>query len=137
MNNVILIGRLTNSPELRYTQGNNQMAVCKFNLAIDRGKDSKGNDKGADFPRVTVFGKQGENASKYLEKGRLVAIQGRIQTGSYKDKEGKTVYTTDVIAEKVKYLEYSGNANNQDNESAPLEESPLEDFAVLNEQVPW
>lgn len=102
MNNVVLIGRLTKDPELK--QGN--IAVCKFNLAINRGKNNKGEDMGADFPRVTVFGKQAENANKYLAKGRLVAVQGRIQTGSYNDKEGKTVYTFDVVADRVEYLEW-------------------------------
>lgn len=107
MNSVVLIGRLTRDPELRYTS-NNQMAVATFTLAINR-PVKQGQEKQADFPRITVFGKQAENSEKYLVKGRLVAIQGRIQTGSYKNKNGDTVYTTDVIADRVQFLEYSNN----------------------------
>jgi single-strand DNA-binding protein len=104
MNNVILIGRLTRDPEVKYT-GNN-MAIARFSVAIDRGKDKDGNDRGADFPNIVVFGKQAENCEKYLAKGRMVAIQGHLQTGSYDDKDGKKVYTTDVIADRVKFLEW-------------------------------
>lgn len=107
MNNAVLIGRLTKDPELRYTS-NNQMAVATFTLAINR-PVRQGQEKQADFPRITVFGKQAENSEKYLVKGRLVAIQGRIQTGSYKNKNGDTVYTTDVIADRVQFLEYGNN----------------------------
>lgn len=102
MNKTILIGNLTKDPDLRYTS--NQTAVCNFTLAVNRGKDRDGNDKGADFPRIIVYGRTAENCNKYLDKGRKVAIQGRIQTGSYKDKDGKTVYTTDVVAEQVEFL---------------------------------
>ena len=104
MNSVILIGRLTRDPELRYTSGS-QMAVAKFSLAVDRPVRS-GKDRETDFIRITVFGKQAENCERYLAKGRMVGIQGRIQTGSYQDKDGKTVYTTDVIADRVEFLEW-------------------------------
>lgn len=100
MNNVVLIGRLTRDPELRYIP-ESQNAVATFTLAVDR-PFSK--EKQADFIRITVFGKQAENCERYLTKGRLAAVQGRIQTGSYKNKEGVTVYTTDVIAERVEFL---------------------------------
>lgn len=102
MNSVVLIGRLTRDPEVRYTQG--QMAIASFNLAIDR--IQRGDEKKTDFPRITVFGKQAENCEKYLAKGRLVAVQGRIQTGSYQNKDGVTVYTTDVVADRVEFLEW-------------------------------
>ena len=104
MNSVILIGRLTRDPELRYTQGT-QMAVARFSIAIDR-PVRQGREKEADFPRIVVFGKQAENCERYLAKGRMVGIQGRLQTGSYQDKDGKTVYTTDVIADRVEFLEW-------------------------------
>lgn len=100
MNSVQLIGRLTKDPEVRYAKDN--MAVATFAVAIDRGKD-----KGTDFPRVTVFGKQAENCEKYLHKGLLVGVQGRIQTGSYTNKNGDKVYTTDVIADRVEFLEWA------------------------------
>jgi len=88
LNNVVLIGRLTRDPELRYIP-ESQNAVATFTLAVDR-PFSK--EKQADFIRITVFGKQAENCERYLAKGRLAAVQGRIQTGSYKNKEGVTVY---------------------------------------------
>ena len=93
MNQVILIGRLTRDPELVYTPGN-QTAVTRFSIAVDR----RDKEKTADFIRITVFGKQAENCDRYLHKGKQVAVNGRIQTGSYKNREGQTVYTTDVIA---------------------------------------
>ena len=108
MNEVILIGRLTRDPEIRYTQS--QMAVCNFTLAVDRqGRRNRnsapdGNEQTADFIRITVFDRQAENCGRYLSKGRQVAVRGRIQTGSYQDKDGKTVYTTDVIANNVEFL---------------------------------
>jgi single-strand DNA-binding protein len=101
MNQVILIGNLTRDPEVRYTA--DQMAVASFTLAVNR-PIRQGKEKQADFPRVTVFGKQAENCERYLAKGRMVAVQGRLQTGSYKNKEGVTVYTTEVIADRVQFL---------------------------------
>ena len=105
MNSVVLIGRLTRDPEVRYT-ASTQMAVATFTVAIDRPVRA-GGEKQTDFPRVTVFGKQAENCEKYLAKGRLVGVQGRIQTGSYQNKDGVTVYTTDVVADRVEFLEWS------------------------------
>ena len=104
MNSVVLIGRLTRDPELRYTAGS-QMAVASFTVAIDRPVRA-GGEKQTDFPRVTVFGKQAENCEKFIAKGRLVGVQGRIQTGSYTNKDGVTVYTTDVVADRVEFLEW-------------------------------
>lgn len=104
MNNVTLIGRLTRDPEIRYTE--NQLAVARFAIAIDRGKDKNGQDRGADFPNIIVFGKQAENCERYLTKGLKVAIQGHLQTGSYTNKEGNKVYTTDVVADRVEFLEW-------------------------------
>lgn len=101
MNVVMLIGRLTRDPEIRYTQS--QMAVCNFSIAVDRPVRS-GEERKADFPRITVFGKQAENCSRYLFKGSMVAVQGRLQTGSYKKQDGSTVYTTDVVADRVQFL---------------------------------
>jgi len=106
MNNVVLIGRLTKDPELRYIP-ESQNAVATFTLAVDR---PFGKEKQADFIRITVFGKAAENCEKYLIKGRLVGVQGRLQTGSYKNKDGATVYTTDVIADRVEFLEWGDKA---------------------------
>lgn len=103
MNSVQLIGRLTRDPEVRYTS-DNQTAVCTFTLAIDRPK-REGKEKQTDFPRVIVFGKQAENVEKYVKKGMLIGVNGSIQTGSYQNKKGETVYTTDVVAGRVEFLE--------------------------------
>ena len=97
MNNVILIGRLTDKPELGYTQS--QKAMCRFTLAVDR------RTEGADFIRIIAWDRQAENIGRYLHKGSKCAVNGRIQTGSYKDKDGKTVYTTDVVATNVEFLD--------------------------------
>ena len=106
MNSVILIGRLARDPELSYTP-NTQTAVCKFTLAVDRPR-RQGEDQGADFLRITVFGRQAETCDRYLSKGRQAAVHGRIETGSYKNREGVTVYTTDIIADRVEFLGGSG-----------------------------
>ena len=125
MNNVELIGRLTRDPETRYTSG--QTAVANFTLAIDR-PPRKDGEKEADFPRVVVFGTQAENCEKYLKKGRLVAIQGRIHTGSYENKNGETVYTTDVVASRVEFLEWGDREKKQ-----PTKDS----FEAVQEEVPF
>ena len=118
MNSVNIIGRLVRDPELKYTQS--QMAVCIFTLAVDKGlsrdkrqeMESAGKPT-ADFPRIMVFGKMAENTSTYLSKGSQCAVIGRIQTGSYQDREtGKTVYTTDIIADRVEFLDSRNNAQN-------------------------
>jgi single-strand DNA-binding protein len=110
MNNVVLIGRLTKDPELRYIP-ESQNAVATFTIAVDR---PMAKEKTADFIRITVFGKQAENCERFLTKGRLVGIQGRLQTGSYKNKEGATVYTTDVVADRVEFLEWGDKAGSGD-----------------------
>lgn len=119
MNSVILIGRITRDIELRYMNNQEQTAIVKFNLAVNRIKKDE-----ADFPRVTVFGRQAENLEKYCHKGSQIAVQGRLTTGSYTDKEGKTVFTTEVTADRIEYLDKK-------------EESPADDFKELNEDVPF
>lgn len=104
-NSWVGIGRLTKDPEVRYIS-KSQMAVAAFTVAINRGKDKHGNDRGADYIPVTAFGRQAENCERFLAKGRLVGVQGRIQTGSYTNKDGATVYTTDVVADRVEFLEW-------------------------------
>lgn len=114
LNVVTIIGRLTADPTLRYIP-NSGMAVVNFTLAVDRGlsrdKKEELEAKGqatTDFIRVVVWGKQAENCANYLAKGRLVGIQGKIQTSSYDDKDGKKVFTTDVNAQQVAFLEWGG-----------------------------
>lgn len=104
MNSVNLTGRLTRDPEFKYSQSTGN-AVAHFSLAVERPLKQNG-EKQVDFPRIAVFGKQAENVEKYVVKGMLVGIEGRIQTGSYQNKDGVTVYTTEVVAERVEFLEW-------------------------------
>ena len=133
MNNVTLIGRLTKDPEVRYTSGS-QMAVARFSVAIDR-PVKQGQDKQTDFPSIVVFGKQAENCERYLSKGKLVGIEGRIQTGSYTNKDGNKVYTTDVVADEVEFISTTrsngeGDFSYEASESRP---SSKKDTAELEE----
>ncbi|MDY0236816.1 MAG: single-stranded DNA-binding protein [Gudongella sp.] len=124
MNNVVLIGRLTRDPELRYIP-NSGTAVSTFSLAVDKNlsKDKKAemesrNQPTADFIRIVVWGKQAENCANFLNKGKLVGINGRIQTGSYDDKDGKKVYTTEVVANSVEFLEWGDSGNKTSSQSS-------------------
>ena len=139
MNNVSLIGRLTRDPEVRYTAGT-QMAVAKFTVAID---DGFGEKKRTNFIPVTVFGKTAENCEKYLAKGRLVGVQGKIQTGSYTNKDGATVYTTDVVADRVEFLEWG---EREGRSAAPRQsagsgmggfDAAPEGFSAIDEDIPF
>lgn len=113
MNNVALIGRLTRDPELRYIP-QTETAVCSFTLALNRGKDKNGNDKGADFPRIVTFGKTAENCEKYLAKGKKVAVVGSVHTGSFEDKDGKKIFTVDFYADRVEFLDRADKSESQD-----------------------
>ena len=104
MNKVILMGRLTRDPDVRYSQGENSTAVARYSLAVDR-RFSKNEENSTDFINIVAFGKAGEFAEKYLHKGTKVLVTGRIQTGSYTNKEGQKVYTTDVVAEDQEFAE--------------------------------
>ena len=100
MNSIILIGRLTKDPDLRYTQAGK--AVCSFTLAVDR--PYSGESKEADFINIVVWNKAGENAAKYLAKGRQTAVEGRLQIRSYDGNDGKKRYVTEVIADRVEFI---------------------------------
>ncbi len=130
MNKAILIGRLTRDPELRYTSSNR--AVCQFTVAIDRPFTNQSTgQREADFINIVAWDKTGENVGKYMTKGRLIAVEGRIQTRNYENNEGRKVYVTEVIASNVQFLE-SRNANNNseinDMPEPPMEKTPY-DFA--------
>ena len=114
MNKVILMGRLTRDPEVRYSQGDNQMAIARYSLAVDRrfGR-ANNNESNTDFINIVAFGKAGEFAEKYLRKGTKVLVTGRIQTGSYTNKDGVKVYTTDIVAEDQEFAE-SKNSSGSD-----------------------
>lgn len=109
MNKVVLMGRLTSDPEVRFTQDN--MCIARYTLAVDR-KFSKNDDQKADFIPCVAFGKSGEFAEKYFRKGTKIAVSGRIQTGSYTNKDGQKVYTTDVIIEEQEFAESKLASNN-------------------------
>ncbi|MBO4889843.1 MAG: single-stranded DNA-binding protein [Lachnospiraceae bacterium] len=108
MNKVILVGRLTRDPEVRYSAGDNAMAIARYSLAVDRRgrRDNSGGDQPtADFINIVAFGRDGEFAEKYLRKGTRILVEGRIQTGSYTNKEGQKVYTTDVVVERHEFVD--------------------------------
>jgi len=128
MNLAVMIGYLTRDPETRVTES--QLSITRFSVAISRGKDKNGEDRGADFPTVVVFGKQAENCEKYLSKGSQVGVQGHIQTGSYTNKDGNKVYTTEVIADRVEFL---GSKNT---DSKPKDEM-LAGFEGMDENLPF
>lgn len=109
INNVVLIGRLTKDPELKYTQTG--IATTRFTLAVNRPFKNQNGENEADFINVQVWRKQAENAANYLKKGSLAGVTGRIQTGSYVNQQGQRVYTTDVVTDSVQFLE-PRNQNN-------------------------
>ena len=136
MNKAILIGRLTRDPELRYTSSNR--AVCQFTVAIDRPFTNQASgQREADFINVVAWDKTGENIGKYMTKGRLIAVEGRIQTRNYENSEGRRVYVTEVVASNVQFLE-SRNAANNNNSINQMPEPPVErdsyDFGNNNNQ---
>ena len=115
MNKVILMGRLTRDPEIRYSQGEQSTAVARYTIAVDRRFRRDGDQQTADFINCVAFGRQGEFAEKYFRKGIKIAITGRIQTGSYTNKDGQRVYTTDVVAENVEFAESKNASGGGDN----------------------
>lgn len=105
MNKVVLMGRLTKDPEVRYSQNDNSTCIARYTLAVDRrGKQAEG-EQNADFINIVAFGKGGEFAEKYLHKGTKIVLSGRIQTGSYTNRDGQKVYTTEVVAEDQEFAE--------------------------------
>ena len=110
MNKVVLMGRLTRDPEVRYSQGQNgeQLAIARYTLAVDRRFKTTDGQQTADFISCVAFGKNGEFAEKYLKKGTKIAVTGRIQTGSYTNKDGQKVYTTEVVVEEHEFAESKG-----------------------------
>lgn len=108
MNKVELTGRLTRDPNVRYSQGENPTCVARFTIAVDRRKSRDGNGPTADFPSCVAFGKTGEFVEKYARKGMKFDLVGRLQTGSYEDKNGNKVYTTDVVVEEIEFGESKG-----------------------------
>lgn len=140
MNKVMLIGRLTTKPELRYTGSN--LPYTRFSLAVNRTFNNAQGQRETDFINIVVWRKQAENVCQYLDKGSLVSVEGRIQTGSYDDKDGNKRYTTDVVADSVQFLESKSKSQSrvqedttgptpydyQDNKQMSVENDPFADF---------
>lgn len=112
MNKVILMGRLTRDPEVRYSQGERQMTIARYTLAVDRrGRNAAAGEQTADFLPCIAFDKAAEFAEKYFHQGTRIVVTGRIQTGSYTDKDGQKVYTTDVVVEDQEFAESKASDN--------------------------
>lgn len=129
MNKVILMGRLTRDPDVRYTSGENQTCVARYTLAVDRRFKREG-EQSADFISCVVFGKGAEFADKYLRQGTKIAITGRIQTGNYTGKDGQKVYTTDVVVEEQEFAESKGTSGNNQATPAKATQAPSADNFV-------
>ena len=114
MNKVILMGRLTRDPEVRYSQGESATAIARYTLAVDRRFNRNNDENSADFIGCVAFGRSAEFAEKYLRKGTKVVVTGRIQTGSYTNKDGVKVYTTDVVVEDQEFAESKNSAASND-----------------------
>lgn len=130
-NKVILVGRLTKDPDMSFAQSGTQIA--KFNLAVDR-QYSKDKEQETDFLRIVSFGKLAEFAGSYLTKGLLIMVEGRIQTGKYQNKEGITIYTTDIIAEKLNFMETKKQAQAK---SDVVYNEPEEEIVNGDDETPF
>ena len=129
MNKVILMGRLTRDPEVRYSAGDNSMAIARYTLAVDRRFRREGNDQSADFIGCVAFGRSAEFAEKYLRQGTKLVVTGRIQTGSYTNRDGQKVYTTDVVVEDQEFAESkaaaSDNGGGYMRQPQPMQAAPM------------
>ena len=123
MNKVVLVGRLTRDPEVRYSQGDNATAVARYTLAVDR-RFRRDGEPTADFIPCVIFGRSAEFAEKYFHQGMRVSISGRIQTGSYTNKDGQKVYTTDVVVEECEFAESKNAAGDNSGFTPPDRPSP-------------
>lgn len=138
MNKVILMGRLTRDPEVRYSQGEKATAIASYSLAVDRRFKNAEGKYDADFINCKAFGKAGEFAEKYLKKGTKIAVVGRIQTGSYENKEGQKVYTTDVIVEEQEFAESkNASSNNQPTGKAAADDGFMNVPDGIDEELPF
>ena len=134
MNQVIFMGRLTADVNLEYTNGG--MAVARFNLALNRGKDNNGNDKGTDFPTIVAFGRTAENLERFSGKGLRLIVYGRVQTGKYESREtGKNVYTTDFIADRVEFIDWK--QKNGENGNQTVSDGIPEGFRASADDTPF
>lgn len=135
MNKVFIMGRLTRDPEVRYSQGERSMAIARYSLAVDRkGRRNQDSDQTADFINCVAFDKAGEFAEKYFRQGMRVLVSGRIQTGSYTNKDGVKVYTTDIVVEDQEFADSKGAADNHQ-QSRPEPSSAGDGFMNIPDGV--
>ena len=138
MNKVILMGRLTRDPEVRYSAGENSLAIARFTLAVDRRRNRDG-EQSADFISCVAFGKAAEHAEKYYHKGIKIAVTGRIQTGSYTNKDGVKVYTTEVVVEEQEFAESKSasgqSSQNQTGQPTPNPETDADGFMSVPDGI--
>ena len=123
LNKVILMGRLTRDPDVRYSQGDSPMAIARYTLAVDRRFRRDNDQQTADFISCVAFGRNGEFAEKYLHQGTKIVAEGRIQTGSYTNKDGNKVYTTEVVVENQEFAESKASASNNEGGFQPQAQS--------------
>lgn len=139
MNKVILMGRLTRDPEVRYMQNENSTAVARYSLAVPRKYKTDGQD--CDFINCVAFGKMGEFAEKYLRKGIKIAVVGRIQTGSYTNRDGQKVYTTDVVVEEQEFCESKNASRQNESRQQPMPQTDSDGFMNIpdgiDEELPF
>lgn len=136
MNKVILIGRLTKDPEVRYSQGEKSTAIARYSLAVDR-PFKKDRQSEADFLNCVAFGKAGEFAEKWFRKGLKVAVTGRIQTGSYTNRDGVKVYTTDIIVESQEFVESKKDADKAPETAKAPEDEWMNIPESIDEELPF
>lgn len=130
MNKAILVGRLTKDPELKMTE-NTKREVCQFTIAVNRPYTNEDGERQADFINCVVWDKLAENLAKYQKKGNQIAVEGRIQTRNYEDKDGKRVYVTEIIATNITFLDSKGTSDSVNN----LEEPPVKAGPITGEQI--
>lgn len=140
MNKVILMGRLTRDPEVRYSQGANQTAVARFSLAVDRRFKREGEPE-ADFFNCTSFGKQAEFVEKYLHKGTKILLSGRIQNNNYTNKDGQMVYAIQIMVEEIEFAESKNSGSSDSQSSSPTSPSSSDGFMNIpdgiDEELPF
>ena len=134
MNKAILMGRLTRDPEVRYTNGDKPMCIARYTLAVDRRFKREGQDN-ADFIPCVAFDKYGEFVEKYCKKGTKLAVTGRIQTGSYTNRDGQKVYTTEIVVEEQEFAKSKAAQNGQQNTQPAKEEEGMDGFMNIPEGI--
>nr|DAD63555.1 MAG TPA: Single strand binding protein [Caudoviricetes sp.] len=135
MNKVILMGRLTRDPEVRYSHTDSTMVIARFSLAVDRRYKKPGDEVTADFFNCTAFGKQGEFVEKYLKKGTKVVVSGRIQNDNYTNKEGQKVYSVHIMVEEIEFAESKANAQSHEGDFQQMAEPDADGFMNIPDGI--